>query len=231
MLASSLLTTVPSRIGPGLGWGAVISCACLPPHQRGRNWFEHLPKLPTPRDRMCTPGLVNSIFPGPPQTKACTSPPSHCLEQNWQGKHLNRHCLHETEKASRPRGRVYPETHGAGQLRLSALILSFIPSHSSFSPTCCVNPTCLFLHFWLQSRPLLSASSHVLHPNASSSTWKGCPIRLSFLQGCRPVSTGTAWLSTPSPMDLRAVAAPASTHCCSCPLLYSGLDPLQSPAR
>lgn len=57
----------------------------------------------------------------------------------------------------------------------------------------------------------------------------GCPTSFSFLQGCLSVSTCTAWLSTPSPMDLRIVAAPAKTHCCSCPLLCSDLDPLQSP--
>lgn len=223
-----LLTTVPSRVGPGLGWGAVVSCACLPPHQRGRNWFEHLPKLPTPRDRMCTPGLVNSIFLGPPWTKAPTSPPSHCLEQNWQGKHLNRHCLHETENPSWPRGRVYAETRGAGQLWLSSLIISFIPSHSSFSPTCCLNPTHLFLHFWLESRPLLLASSHVPHPNPSRSTRKGCPIPISFLQGCLPVSTCAAWLSTPSPTDLRAVAG---SHQHSLLQLPTALQQLGSTAQ
>lgn len=135
------------------------------------------------------------------------------------------------QEAGRLRGRVYTETRGAGQPWLSAPILSFIPSHSVFSPTRCVNPTHLFLHFWVQSRPPLLASSHVPHTNPSSSTWKGCSFPLSFLQGCSPVSTCTAWLSRPFPMDLRAVAAPANTHCCSCPLLHSSLDPLQSPAR
>lgn len=133
-------------------WAWMGSCCflCLPPTPPGSgNWFEHLPELPTPQDRMCTPGLVNSIFPGPPWTKAPTSPPRHCLEQNWQGKHLSSHCLHETENGGRPRARVYAETRGAGQLRLCSdpIIHS---SHSSFSPTRCSNPTHLSLHFWLE---------------------------------------------------------------------------------
>lgn len=74
---------------------------------------------------------------------------------------------------------MYTETRGAGQPWLSAPILSFIPSHSFFSPTRCVNPTHLFLHFWVQSRPPLLASSHVPHTNPSSSTWKGCSFPLS----------------------------------------------------
>lgn len=42
----------------------------------------------------------------------------------------------------------------------------------------------------------------------------GSDVLLPFLQGCLPVSTCTQ-LSTPSPMDQRAVAAPASSHCCT----------------
>lgn len=65
------------------------------------------------------------------QAEAPTSPHSHCREQNWQGKHLNRHCSHERENPSRPMGRMYAETGGGG----AALALCsdrIIPSLSFF---------------------------------------------------------------------------------------------------
>lgn len=214
-------------------WAWMGSCCflcCLPSHPRGGNWFEHLPKLPTPQDRMCTPALVNSIFPGPPWTKAPTSPPSHCLEQNWQGKHLNRHCLHETEM---PAGRgegctLTPMEQGSS----SSLLWSY---HSFLS-------FLLFSHTLHQPHtpfpPLLAgvkATSLGLLPCVTSQSFKQ-HLEVMFYSPFLPTGLLTCihvrcLAQHTIPMDLRAVAAPASTHCCSCPLLYSGLDPLQSLAR
>lgn len=213
---------------------------CPPPHQRGRNCFEHLPELPTPRDITCTPRLVNSICLGPLWTEAPTSPHGHCREQNWQGKHLKRHCLHERENPSGPMGRVYAETRGgkaalplcSDRIIRSPSFFLFLPHAAStprtssstsrgWSPGCfswpvpvCQSPV---LHVALRRDVPFPFPSWAAHPYPFVTRGQSPP---------RP-----AWLSTPSPTDLRAVTAPANAHRCSWPLVYGWLDLLHSPAH
>lgn len=94
----------------------------------------------------------------------------------------------------------------------SALILSFIPLIPPFLPHAAATPhTFPSTSGWSQghfSWPPPMCHIPILHVAL------GSDVLLPFLQGCLPVSTCTQ-LSTPSPMDQRAVAAPASTHCCT----------------
>lgn len=170
---------------------------------------------------MRAPRLVNSICLGWLWTEAPASPHGPCWEQNWRGRHLNSRCLHRRKNPRGPMGRHTPKPEEERWLWLSAPIISLVASCASFCPTRCVNPTHLFLRLlWLEPGPLLLGWFPPTKAQSFTWHWEGMS-RSRFLPGLltsihlllrgqsppRP-----AWLSTPSPTDLRAVPTPANTH-------------------